>query len=65
MKDLQIRTKRSLSFLGIDPTHNGYNQLVDCVLVQAEHRYPYIGFVYSFVALKYGIQYKSVMRNIS
>ncbi len=65
MKDLQTRTKRSLCFLGLDPTHRGYSQLFDCIIFQAEHHYSKISAVYFAVSLNYGIQQNSVTRNIS
>ena len=65
MKDRQIYLNHCLMCIGIDPTHKGYYQLLDCILIQAERHYRNIHYVYSDVAIKYGIKFKSVMRNIS
>lgn len=64
MKDIQNYLKQYLMRLSLDPTHKGYEQLYDCVLTRISNEAT-ITDIYSAVAVKYGIQSKSVMRNIS
>lgn len=64
MEYLQMKLRRCLMLLNIDPTHNGYDQLLDCVLVQKAKRTE-MNVTYSVVSKKYNIKPKSVMRNIS
>lgn len=64
MKDTQNYLKQYLTRLSLDPTHKGYEQLCDCVLAKIQNEAT-ITDIYSVVAVKYGIQSKSVMRNIS
>lgn len=64
MKDMQSYLKQYMMRLNLDPTHKGYEQLCDCVLARITYGTT-ITDIYSAVAVKYGIQSKSVMRNIS
>lgn len=64
MKDTQSYLKQYLTRLSLDPTHKGYAQLCDCVLAKLKNETT-ITDIYSAVAVKYGVQSKSVMRNIS
>lgn len=51
--------------LNIDPTHEGYRQMIDCIYVRITEKLHTIGKIYAAVAIRYGVKPKSVMRNIT
>lgn len=64
MKEAKAQIKYCLMSLSMDPTHNGYEQLLECILMRLSQNMS-ISEMYRKIAKRYGVKEKTVMRNVS
>lgn len=65
VQELKNIIKRNLIRLNIDPTHLGFKQLVECINVRICYGLNTLGKIYAAVSKGYGVQPKTVMRNVT
>lgn len=65
MRDLNKTVRNCLTRLNIDPTHIGYDQLTDCVIVRITQKLSAVCKIYEEVGKIYDVKSKSIMRNIT